>query len=180
MLFRSLNSVSSYSMCVHAQSCLTLCDPMDCSLQGFPVHGISQARILQKGPGLSQGIDHLRGLDHLRARDHLRGLDHLRDLYYLRRLDHLRGWTISRRGASQGPGPSQWTGAKTRISPRDPSLLPSVNNHNQGCLDSNHNTDRCCYFQTVSGPGREAQLESCRYFPNFRSDHPNALQSCSV
>ena len=28
-----------------AQSCLTLCDPMDCSLPGFPVHGIFQARI---------------------------------------------------------------------------------------------------------------------------------------
>ena len=30
-----------------AQSCLTLCDPMDCSLQGFSVHGILQARILE-------------------------------------------------------------------------------------------------------------------------------------
>ena len=29
-----------------AQSCLTLCDPMDCSLPGFSVYGILQARIL--------------------------------------------------------------------------------------------------------------------------------------
>ena len=29
------------------QSCLTLCDPMDCSPPGFSVHGISQARILK-------------------------------------------------------------------------------------------------------------------------------------
>ena len=29
-----------------AQSCLTLCDPVDCSLPGFSVHGIPQARIL--------------------------------------------------------------------------------------------------------------------------------------
>ena len=29
------------------QSCLTLCDPMDCSLRGFSVHGILQARILE-------------------------------------------------------------------------------------------------------------------------------------
>ena len=29
------------------QSCLTLCDPMDCSLLGPSVHGISQARILE-------------------------------------------------------------------------------------------------------------------------------------
>ena len=28
------------------QSCLTLCDPMDCSSPGFSVHGILQARIL--------------------------------------------------------------------------------------------------------------------------------------
>ena len=29
------------------QSCLTLCDPMDCSPPGFSVHGILQARILE-------------------------------------------------------------------------------------------------------------------------------------
>ena len=29
-----------------AQSCLTLCDPIDCSLPGSSVHGILQARIL--------------------------------------------------------------------------------------------------------------------------------------
>ena len=28
------------------QSCLTLCDPVDCSLPGFSIHGILQARIL--------------------------------------------------------------------------------------------------------------------------------------
>ena len=30
-----------------AQSCLTLCDPVDCSLPGFSVHGIFQARVLE-------------------------------------------------------------------------------------------------------------------------------------
>ena len=30
-----------------AQSCLTLCDPMDCSLPGSSIHGILQARILE-------------------------------------------------------------------------------------------------------------------------------------
>ena len=30
-----------------AQSCLTLCDPMDCSPPGCSVHGILQARILE-------------------------------------------------------------------------------------------------------------------------------------
>ena len=29
------------------QSCQTLCDPMDCSLPGFSVHGILQARTLE-------------------------------------------------------------------------------------------------------------------------------------
>ena len=30
-----------------AQSCLTLCNPMDCSLLGSSVHGIFQARVLE-------------------------------------------------------------------------------------------------------------------------------------
>ena len=30
-----------------AQSCLTPCDPVDCSLPGSSVHGILQARILE-------------------------------------------------------------------------------------------------------------------------------------
>ena len=32
-----------------AQSCLTLSDPMDCSLPGFSIHGIFQARVLEWG-----------------------------------------------------------------------------------------------------------------------------------
>ena len=31
------------------QSCLTICDPMDCSLPGSSVHGIFQARVLEWG-----------------------------------------------------------------------------------------------------------------------------------
>ena len=38
--------LKSYSVLV-AQSRPTLCDPMDCRLPGFPVHGILQARILE-------------------------------------------------------------------------------------------------------------------------------------
>ena len=34
-------------LCLVAQSCPTLCDPMDCSLPGSSVHGILQARILK-------------------------------------------------------------------------------------------------------------------------------------
>ena len=32
---------------MYAQTCLTLCDPMDCSLPGSPVHEIFQARVLE-------------------------------------------------------------------------------------------------------------------------------------
>ena len=31
------------------QSCPTLCDPMDCSLPGFSIHGIFQAKVLEWG-----------------------------------------------------------------------------------------------------------------------------------
>ena len=43
-------TVSKIDPCVHAkllQLCLTLCNPMDCSLLGSFVHGILQARILE-------------------------------------------------------------------------------------------------------------------------------------
>ena len=33
--------------CVCAQSCLTLCNPLDCSPLGFSFHGIFQSRILE-------------------------------------------------------------------------------------------------------------------------------------
>ena len=35
------------SSCLVAKLCLTLCDPMDCSLPGSSVHGIFQARVLE-------------------------------------------------------------------------------------------------------------------------------------
>ena len=38
----------SLLMCLVAQSCLTLCNPMNCSLPGSSVYGILQARILDK------------------------------------------------------------------------------------------------------------------------------------
>ena len=31
------------------QSCPTLCDPMNCSLPGFSIHGIFQASVLEWG-----------------------------------------------------------------------------------------------------------------------------------
>ena len=51
-------------MCVKvAQSCLTLCDPRDCSLPGSSVHGILQARIQEwVAVPFSQGSSQLRYL----------------------------------------------------------------------------------------------------------------------
>ena len=44
-----------------AQSCLTLCDPMDCSLPGSSVPGIFQARVLEWGAvSFSRGSIQLR------------------------------------------------------------------------------------------------------------------------
>ena len=40
-------SQSKTALCMRAQLCLTLCEPMDCSLWVFSVHGILQARMLQ-------------------------------------------------------------------------------------------------------------------------------------
>ena len=37
-------------VCVCAQSCLTLCSPMDCSPPGSSVHGTCPARILEWAP----------------------------------------------------------------------------------------------------------------------------------
>ena len=41
-----------------AQSCLTLQDPMDCSLPGSSVHGICQARVLEWGAIAFSDIEH--------------------------------------------------------------------------------------------------------------------------
>jgi len=40
-----------------AQSCLTCCDPMDCSLPDFSVHGFLQARILEWVAVSNPGIE---------------------------------------------------------------------------------------------------------------------------
>ena len=42
-----LTAVKNSHMCMHAQLCLTLCDPKNCSPPGSSVHGTVQARILE-------------------------------------------------------------------------------------------------------------------------------------
>ena len=50
--------------CSVARSCLTLCDPMDYSLPGSSVHGISQAGILESvAISFSRGIFSTQGLN---------------------------------------------------------------------------------------------------------------------
>ena len=45
---KKVNSTHVCCCCLVAQSCLTLCDPTDCSPPGSSVHGILQARILEQ------------------------------------------------------------------------------------------------------------------------------------
>ena len=47
LLVLFLFSVLCVCVCKLLQSCLTLCDPMDCTLPDSSVHGILQARILE-------------------------------------------------------------------------------------------------------------------------------------
>ena len=71
-------SVNQLCVCVLvAQSCLILCDPMDYSPPGSPVHVILQARILNTEAGslsFSQGIVPTQGLN--------LGLLHCRQILY--------------------------------------------------------------------------------------------------
>ena len=49
--------VKSESEIEVTQSCPTLSDPMDCSLQGSSVHGIFQARVLEWGAIAFSNLD---------------------------------------------------------------------------------------------------------------------------
>ena len=53
-----------------SQSCLTLSDPMDCSLPGSSVHGLFQARLLEWGAiafssSVAQLVNHLPAVQEL-------------------------------------------------------------------------------------------------------------------
>ena len=76
----------------HAQSCLTLCDPLDCSPSGSSVHGIFQARILQWA-----AISTSRGSSRLRDRTHISCVSFIgrRILYQLYHLgSHYSSWRM--------------------------------------------------------------------------------------
>ena len=46
-LTERLSILKCHAAAKSLQSCPTLCDPMDCSLPGFSIHGILQARTLE-------------------------------------------------------------------------------------------------------------------------------------
>ena len=70
------------SLVLASQSCLTLCNPMDCSPPGFSVHGILQARILEwVAIPFSRGVSPTQGLNP--------GLPHCRQILY-----HLSRWSF--------------------------------------------------------------------------------------
>ena len=50
-------------VCAHTQGCLIFFSPMDCSLSGSSVHGISQARILEQVAISTLGIFPTQGLN---------------------------------------------------------------------------------------------------------------------
>ena len=45
----TMQEVAAAAAAKSLQSCLTLCNPMDCSLPGSSIHGIFQARVLEWG-----------------------------------------------------------------------------------------------------------------------------------
>ena len=47
LYWRQLKPLALGALCVHAQLCPTLCNPMDCNQPGSSVHGIFQTRILE-------------------------------------------------------------------------------------------------------------------------------------
>ena len=59
-----MGGTKKFSKCLRAQSCLTLCDPMDCSLPRSSVHGIPQAGILKWVAISSSRIFLTQGLTH--------------------------------------------------------------------------------------------------------------------
>ena len=85
-----------------AQSCLTLCNPMDCSLPGSSVRGILQARILEWDP-FSRGSSRPR----------------------------IRTW-VSRIAGRFFPVPVTGKLCRSERHPKIPGLLPSQSNENHG------------------------------------------------
>ena len=63
--FQGVFTRESVCASVHAQSCLTLCDPMNCSPPGSSVPGILQAGILESFMSSSRGSSQHRDHTHI-------------------------------------------------------------------------------------------------------------------
>ena len=50
-----MTDILDLCVCLVTQSCLTLCDPMDCSSPGSSVYGISQVVLVVKNPPANAG-----------------------------------------------------------------------------------------------------------------------------
>ena len=50
------NGLYTVDVCLVTQSCLTLCNPMDCSLLGSAVYGILQAPLSMRLPMANSGL----------------------------------------------------------------------------------------------------------------------------
>ena len=90
----------SFSKCLVAQSCPTLCEPMDCSLPGSSIPGDSQSKDTEVGchvllqgifstPGLNPGFSHCRQIFYClshpvrpRIQEWVLGLLHVRPVLY--------------------------------------------------------------------------------------------------
>ena len=66
--------------CLVAKSCLTLCSPINCSLPGSTVHGVSQARV--KPVSLALQADSL-SLSHVQIPTLFRSVPYLLNLWHL-------------------------------------------------------------------------------------------------
>jgi len=117
--------------CLVAQSCLTLCDPMDCSLPSSSVHGILQARIWS---GL---LCHLQGIFPTEGSNP--GFLYCRQILYS--LSHKGSPSVS---LHQGIFPTRnWTGVSciagrffTSWATRETLSNPLLSSNNQNCLIS--------------------------------------------
>ena len=89
-----------------AQSCPTLCDPMDSSLSGASVHGIFQARVLQW-----IAISFSRGSSGLRNRTRVSRIAGRRFTVWATREAHygtLILWAVNRHASKQGHHANVW------------------------------------------------------------------------
>ena len=92
--------------CLVVNSCLILCDPIDCNPQGSSVHGVFQARMLDLGcPSLLQGIFLTQGLNPylLHCRHILSLLSHHQSLKKIRDNSYCSVYLINQLGRITEP-----------------------------------------------------------------------------